>query len=67
MTYKVITEDEYECASHTLSFYNKNPHQKLCMDDAEKASFSKALWIVKEYHRQQKLKAINDEVNKYTK
>ena len=58
MTYKVITEDEYECAAHTLRFYNSNPHQKLCMDDAEKASFSKALWIVKEYHRQQKLSAI---------
>lgn len=67
MTYKIITEDEYECAAHTLRFYNSNPHQKLCMDDAEKASFSKALWIVKEYHKQQKIKTVNDETNQRTK
>lgn len=53
----MVTEEEYECAVHTVTFYNKNPHQKLCMDDAEKRSFSKALWIIKEYHKQEKVNA----------
>jgi len=56
---RIITKLEYDCAVHTLQFYNTNPDQRACMDEAEKKSFSKALWIVKEYHRQELLSKKN--------
>ena len=63
----IVDRFKFEDEGYDFPFYNKNPHQKLCMDDAEKASFSKALWIVKEYNRQQKMKAVNNEINQHTK
>lgn len=51
----MITQEQYECAKHTVQFYNRHPSIKLYMDDVEKQSFKKALEIIEEYNKQQQL------------
>ena len=48
----MITKEQYECAKHTVQFYNRHPSIKLYMDDVEKQSLKKALEIIEEYHKQ---------------
>lgn len=50
----MITKEQYECAKHTVQFYNRHPSIKLYMDDTEKQSFKKALEIIDEYNKQMK-------------
>lgn len=50
----MITQEQYECAKHTVQFYNRHPSIKLYMDDTEKQSFKKALEIIEEYNKQLK-------------
>ena len=48
----MITKEQYECAKHTVQFYNRHKAIKLYMDDVEKQSFKKALEIIEEYYKQ---------------
>lgn len=50
----MITQEQYECAKHTVQFYNRHKSIKLYMDDTEKQSFKKALEIIEEYNKQMK-------------
>lgn len=50
----MITKEQYECAKHTVQFYNRHKSIKLYMDDTEKQSFKKALEIIEEYNKQLK-------------
>lgn len=50
----MITKEQYECAKHTVQFYNRHKSIKLYMDDTEKQSFKKALEIIEEYNKQVK-------------
>lgn len=50
----MITKEQYECAKHTVQFYNRHKSIKLYMDDEEKQSFKKALEIIEEYNKQMK-------------
>lgn len=49
----MITKEQYECAKHTVQFYNRHKSIKLYMDNTEKQSFKKALEIIEEYNKQQ--------------
>ena len=49
----MITKEQYECAKHTVQFYNRHKSIKLYMDDTEKQSYKKALKIIEEYNKQQ--------------
>ena len=59
---EIITKEQYECAKHTVQFYNQHPHIKLYMDDVERESLKKALEIIKQYH-EQVAKKIKDSQN----
>ena len=50
----MITKEQYECAKHTVQFYNRHKSIKLYMDDVEKESLKKALEIIEEYYKQTK-------------
>ena len=50
----MITKEQYECAKHTVQFYNRHKSIKLYMDDVEKQAFKKALEIIEEYQKQMK-------------
>lgn len=50
----MITQEQYECAKHTVQFYNRHKSIKLYMDDVEKESLKKALEIIEEYYKQTK-------------
>lgn len=50
----MITKEQYECAKHTVQFYNRHKSIKLYMDDVEKQAFKKALEIIDEYNKQLK-------------
>lgn len=49
----MITKEQYECAKHTVQFYNRHKSIKLYMDDTEKQSFKKALEIIEKTTEQQ--------------
>ena len=49
---EMITKEQYECAKHTVQFYNRHKSIKLYMDDVEKQSLKKALEIIEEYQKQ---------------
>ena len=57
----MITKEQYECAKHTVQFYNRHPSIKLYMDDTEKQSFKKALEIIEEYNKQTKEQQVKQE------
>lgn len=60
----MITKEQYECAKHTVQFYNRHPSIKLYMDDTEKQSFKKALEIIEEYQKQIKQQQLKQEKTK---
>lgn len=63
----MITKEQYECAKHTVQFYNRHKSIKLYMDDVERQSFKKALEIIDEYNKQQIKQQVEQEKQEKTK
>ena len=63
----MITKEQYECAKHTVQFYNSHPVIREYMDDEERKSYREALRIIDEYIKQVKQDNIASKTQEITK
>lgn len=63
----MITKEQYECAKHTVQFYNSNPVIREYMDDEERKSYQEALRIIDIYTKQVKQNNITRKTQEITK